>query len=47
MLILIGSMASAKSFSLQVVQKYGSETVVYEASYVIEQTIMDYFYENL
>ena len=40
-------MASAKSFSLQVVQKYGSETVVYEASYVIEQTIMDYFYENL
>ena len=47
MLILMGSIASAKSFSLQVVQKYGSETVVYEASYVIEQTIMDYFYVNL
>lgn len=45
-LLLAGSFVSAKSFSLQVVQKKGSETVVYEASYVIEQTILDYFYEN-
>lgn len=47
LLLVIGSFASAKSFSLQIIQKNGSETVVYDASYMIEQTIMDYFYENL
>lgn len=46
-LLLAGSFVSAKSFSLQIVQKYGSETVVYEASYLIEQVILDYFYEHL
>lgn len=47
MTLLAGSFVSAKSFSLQIIQKNGSETVVYEASYMIEQTIMDYFYENM
>ena len=45
-LLVLGSFASAKSFSLQIVQKNGSENVVYNASILLEQTIMDYFYEN-
>lgn len=46
-LLIAGSFVSAKSFSLQVIQKQGSETVVYEASYLIEQTIMDFFYDHM
>lgn len=48
--ILISSLcsfASAKSFSLQIIQKNGSENIVYETSYVIEQAILDYFFENM
>lgn len=45
-LILSGLAFAAPSFSLQVVQKNGSENVIYEASYLIEQTILDYFYDH-
>ncbi|MBQ0002522.1 MAG: hypothetical protein KBT21_03195 [Treponema sp.] len=37
---------ASPSFSLQVVQKDGSENVVYEASYLIEQVVLDYFYDH-
>ncbi|MCR5612091.1 hypothetical protein [Treponema sp.] len=46
LLLLTGSFVSAKSFSLQIIQKNGSENVVYNASVMLEQTIMDYFYEH-
>ena len=46
MLFLTGNIVSAKSFSLQVIQKNGAENIVYNASYLVEQTIMDYFFEN-
>lgn len=46
LIICLFNFVSAKSFSLQVIQKNGSETVVFDASYLIEQTIMDYFFEN-
>lgn len=45
-LLLTGNLVSAKSFSLQVIQKNGAENIVYNASYLVEQTIMDYFFEN-
>lgn len=44
--MFFGNVVFAKSFSLQVIQKNGSENVVYDASYLIEQTILDYFYDN-
>lgn len=44
--VLSGLAFATPSFSLQVVQKDGSETVVFEASYMIEQVILDYFYEH-
>ncbi|MBP5403103.1 MAG: hypothetical protein J6Y36_08095 [Treponema sp.] len=46
-LVLAGSFVSAASFSLQVIQIDGSENVVFDASYMIEQAILDFFYENL
>jgi len=47
LLVLAPYFVSAASFSLQVIQINGSENVVFDASYMIEQTIMDFFYENL
>lgn len=44
--LLSGSIVHAKSFSLQIIQKNGSENVVFNASYLIEQTILDYFFEH-
>ena len=38
--------ASAKSFSLQVVQKNTPGDDVFDSSYVVEQTILDYFFER-
>ena len=38
--------ASAKSFSLQVVQKNTPGDEVFDSSYVIEQAILDYFFEQ-
>ncbi len=36
----------AKSFSLQIVQKNTPQEKVYNASYLIEQTVLDYFFER-
>ena len=38
--------ASAKSFSLQVVQKNTPGDEVFDSSYVVEQAILDYFFEQ-
>ena len=38
--------ASAKSFSLQVVQKNTPGDEVFDSSYVVEQAILDYFFER-
>ncbi len=38
--------ASAKSFSLQVVQKNTPGDEVFDSSYVVEQAILDYFYDR-
>ena len=38
--------ANAKSFSLQLVQKNTPGDDVFDSSYVVEQTIMDYFFER-
>ena len=35
----------AKSISLQIIQTNGSQSVVFDASYLIEQSIMDYFFD--
>lgn len=45
-LLIAGGIANSASFSLQIIQKDGSENVVFDASYMIEQTILDFFYEN-
>lgn len=45
-LLAVTNSAFAKSAAIQVVQKFGSESVIYNASYLIEQTVMDYFFEN-
>lgn len=47
LIVSLCSFANAKSFSLQIIQKNGSENIVYETSYVIEQAILDYFFENM
>lgn len=46
LLFFSGLVFAAPSFSLQIVQKNGSENVVFDASYLIEQVILDYFYDN-
>lgn len=38
--------ASAKSFSLQVIQRNTGGDSVFDTSYVVEQAIMDYFFEH-
>lgn len=46
--LLLGIAASlnAKSFSLQIVQRNTGSDNVFDASYVVEQAIMDYFFDR-
>lgn len=46
-LLLCASFAlSAKSFSLQVIQRNTAGENVFDTSYVVEQTVLDYFFEH-
>lgn len=46
LIIFMSTFVWSKSMSLQIIQKNGSENVVFDASYLVEQTIMDYFFEH-
>lgn len=45
-LMIVGTNVTAQSISLQIIQKNGSDSVVFDASYLIEQSMMDYFFEH-
>lgn len=46
--LLLGAVAflNAKSFSLQIIQKNTGGENVFDASYIVEQAIMDYFFDR-
>ena len=46
LLLLASFAADAKSFSLQVIQRNTGGDSVFDTSYVVEQAIMDYFFEH-
>ncbi|MDE5581470.1 MAG: hypothetical protein K2I95_08635 [Treponemataceae bacterium] len=46
LLLCASFVASAKSFSLQVIQRNTGGDSVFDTSYVVEQAIMDYFFEH-
>ncbi len=46
LLLCATALLNAKSFSLQIVQRNTGGENIFDASYIVEQTIMDYFFDR-